>query len=225
MAYIDRSSNTRRTTTAIAVAAIQAGVIYAVATGLAVNFIAPPKPMENPQATQIPIDPITPDKPKENKKLIQPETQTPSRDQMTAVKNDLVPPKSDDFADETGLVPTGTGGDGLVVLPEPPKVLPQTFSPRFAKPKNAPGSWATANDYPAADLRAGNQGLTGFRLSIGTDGKVLNCEVTRPSGFPRLDRTACDKITRRARFEPAMDGYGNKVTGTYSNNIRWEIPD
>lgn len=224
MAYVDRSSNTRRTGTAIAVAAIQAGVIYAVATGLAVTFTAP-KPKPNSQGEHVEITPTVPEK-VEKKTAVEPETQTASRDRVTVVETDLVPPKTDDFADDTGFTGTVVGkDDGFVKVPEPPQVLPPSFTPRLAKPRNAPGSWATANDYPARDLREGNQGVTGFRLSIGTNGNVLSCEITRSSGFPSLDRTACEKITRRARFDPATDGYGNKVAGTYTNNIRWEIPD
>ena len=58
MAYIDRSSNTRRTGTAVAVAVIQAGVIYAVVTGLAVKFVDPPPKDEALQSTQFRTEPI-----------------------------------------------------------------------------------------------------------------------------------------------------------------------
>ena len=74
------------------------------------------------------------------------------------------------------------------------------------------------------DLREGNQGVTQFTLTIGADGKVQSCMVTASSGFPGLDKATCDNVSRRARFEPATDGSGNRVGGTYSNRIRWEIP-
>lgn len=224
MAYVDTSSNTRRTTTAIAVAAIQAGVIYAVATGLAVKFVAPPPPIENPEATQIPIRPIpVPDDPKP-KPQVEPR-QTHERDPISREPDPRPsPPPTGGATDGPGT--TGGTGTGEVevpyVRPTPP---PPPFTPRAARPRNAPAGWATANDYPSRDLREGNQGVTGFSLSIGANGDVLGCQVTRSSGFPSLDRTACEKVTRRARFEPAIDGYGNKVAGTYSNNIRWQVPD
>ena len=50
-----------------------------------------------------------------------------------------------------------------------------------------------------------------------------------PDGPPRpvyiLDQAACSNITRRARFTPAKDGSGNPVQDTYSNRVRWVIPE
>lgn len=225
MAYVDRSSNTRRTATAIAVATIQAGAIYAVVTGLAVTFVAPP-PKDRPlEATDIRVTPIEPDKPKPAEPPIAPRPKTRDPVQrVTPVDNPIVePPRTVLTGLESGGE-TGASGSGVAVI-EPPKPPPPTFVPRLARPLNQPASWATPNDYPARDLREGNQGVTGFRLSIGADGKVMRCEVTSSSGFPGLDRAACDKITRRARFAPATDGYGTAVAGSYSSAIRWQIPD
>ena len=63
----------------------------------------------------------------------------------------------------------------------------------------------TVNDYPTAELSAGHEGITRFRLSIGTDGKVQSCEITESSGFPRLDQAACANLKKRARFVAATD--------------------
>ena len=106
---------------------------------------------------------------------------------------------------------------------EPPR--PPQFAPRAVRPLGRPSAWATSNDYPARDLREGNAGVTGFRLTIGSDGKVQSCTVTASSGFPGLDRATCDNVSRRARFEPATDGSGAKVPGSYAINIRWVIPE
>jgi protein TonB len=40
--------------------------------------------------------------------------------------------------------------------------------------------------------------VTGFRLTIGTDGKVSDCQVTKSSGSAELDKTTCDLMRRRA---------------------------
>jgi hypothetical protein len=71
--------------------------------------------------------------------------------------------------------------DGPVIdtlpLPQPvPQPLPQpqpsftpapdplpSFAPRAANPRGRPGEWVTTNDYPARDLREGNQGITRSR--------------------------------------------------------------
>ena len=67
--------------------------------------------------------------------------------------------------------------------------------------------------------------MTGFRLTVGTDGRVSECSVTSSSGSSTLDAATCKLITRRARFTPAKDADGNPVTDTYSNRIRWQIPE
>ncbi len=224
MAYVDKASNTRRTATAIAVTAIQAGLIYAVVTGLAVKFIAPPDE-ERLTAGQIPIDPIPAPTAEPEPARAEPRVLDDPMPRPSAATSDTAPsgPTAADGGAGFSVEPGGGGSDVVVI--EPPKPPPPTFTPRPAKPRNAPGGWATAQDYPTSDLRAGHQGVTGFRLSIGVDGKVRGCEIVASSGFPGLDRATCDKVMRRARFEPATDGYGNTVSGRYSGRIRWQIPE
>jgi protein TonB len=113
---------------------------------------------------------------------------------------------------------------GDTIRTDPPAPSTPTFPPQRAKPRGDPGGWATTNDYPARDLREGNQGPTRFSLVIGPDGRVQSCAIVRSSGFPGLDKATCDNVSRRARFDPATDGGGNRVTGTYSGSIRWVIP-
>jgi protein TonB len=81
----------------------------------------------------------------------------------------------------------------------------------------------TRNDYPAQDLREGNEGTVRFRLGVSADGKVTSCTVTGSSTFPRLDAAACAKLIQRGRFEPATDENGTKVAGTWYNAVRWSI--
>jgi len=108
--------------------------------------------------------------------------------------------------------------------PPPPPPPPPRFQPKGAAPKGNPGNWATSNDYPSRALREEREGSTGFRVTVGTDGKVAECSVTRSSGSPDLDQATCENIRRRARFTPATDGEGNPTTGSYSSTIRWVIP-
>jgi protein TonB len=108
--------------------------------------------------------------------------------------------------------------------PPPPPPPPPRFQPKGAAPKGNPGNWATSNDYPSRALREEREGTTGFRVTVGTDGKVADCQVTRSSGSPDLDQATCDNIRRRARFNPATDGDGNPTTGSYASTIRWVIP-
>jgi protein TonB len=69
------------------------------------------------------------------------------------------------------------------------------------------------------------EGTVGYRLVIGTNGRVASCELTRPSGNKALDDATCRLIASRARFEAATDETGAKVMGTYTGSVRWEIPD
>lgn len=223
MAYVDRSSNSRRTATAIAVAVIQAGLIYAVATGLAVKFIAPVPPAPSPKTYD--VTPITPEKEKPKPPEGAQTKQDDRRDTVVETEKTLVDlPPTGPILDKSGSTGDLIGTSDVEVFKPLDPPPPATFKPRSPRPRNAPANWATPNDYPARDLREGNQGITGFRLSIGADGKVLDCQPIASSGFPNLDRTACDKVTRRARFDPATDSYGKPVAGTYENRIHWQIP-
>ena len=114
-----------------------------------------------------------------------------------------------------------------VITPTAPVAPPPPPKPSIAtpgKPKGTPGDWVTSEDYPASEMRAEHQGVTGFRLEVGPDGKATNCTVTASSGFPALDDTACRMLIRRARFSAAKDEGGNPIAFSYSNRVRWQIP-
>jgi protein TonB len=119
------------------------------------------------------------------------------------------------------LPPTPTAQPAPIHTEAPP-AKPCAAKP--AAPKGRPGEWASDNDYPTRALQLGQEGVTGFRLSVGSDGKVSACDITRSSGSPELDKTTCDLMRRRARFNPATDGDGNPTTGSYSSTVRWQIP-
>jgi protein TonB len=119
-----------------------------------------------------------------------------------------------------------------VVLAGPPIVAPPAPTPPPApkgatsavQPRGNPGSWATDADYPQRALREERAGTTGFRVTVGPDGRVVDCTVTSSSGSPDLDDATCKNVTRRARFKPAMEN-GVAVASSYSNRIRWVIPE
>lgn len=109
--------------------------------------------------------------------------------------------------------------------PAPPPPAPPPVQVSKMTPRGNPASWATNDDYPAAAQRAGDSGTTGFRLTVGTDGRVTGCTVTASSGSSILDDTTCRLVTRRARFNPGKDASGNAIGGTFNNRIRWVLPD
>lgn len=110
------------------------------------------------------------------------------------------------------------------VAPPPPPPPPAVDKSKPARPSNSPGGWANSGDYPDSEIRAKKEGTTGFRVTVGPNGKVTDCQVTSSSGSSRLDSIACTKIKARARFTPAVDRDGNPTSGSYSNSIRWVLP-
>ena len=217
MSYLDRKHSSNRTATIIAVSVIEAAAIFAVVRGLTVSFTRdpPPPPLVGQQIELPPPPPPMPHPTPSARPSHQPDHVLPS-DNRLATSLPTFP---------TGPLPVPSASPMPLPDPfiEPPK--PPQFAPKSARPLGRPSGWVTSNDYPSRDLREGNAGVTGFRLAIGSDGTVLSCTITASSGFPGLDRATCDNLSRRARFEPASDGSGAKVPGSYANNIRWVIPE
>ncbi len=90
--------------------------------------------------------------------------------------------------------------------------------------KNEAGSWVTRGDYPMEEYVKGVEGVTRFSVMVGVDGKAKSCMVTRSSGSTVLDNIVCDRVTLRAKFNPARDSAGKKVEAEYRNAVKWTIP-
>ncbi len=218
MAYLDTQPIGRRLASLGTAGIIELAIGAALIAGLSVNIVPresapqikatnipdtiPPPPQ--PQASAVPIDAV-------------PTAPKPRIDVSDNIPTALPTPA----ASEAWWESTATKADpGPAPTMEPsPRILP--VSP---KPANNPSSWVTTRDYPARDLREGNQGTTRFRVVVGSDGRVKACELTGSSGSASLDKAACDNVMRRARFEAATDETGGKVVGTYASSVRWQIP-
>lgn len=220
MAYADAIQTNRKLGTGAAVLALEVALGWGLIVGLATNYTRTVD--RNPEATNFPLPKDPPKQPPvKPKDPIQTQTRTNSKP--------LVDPVID-----TGpsVLPTFTADDGGGVIREviftPPVVPsppPPRFTPKAARAKGAMSNWVTDNDYPTSDLRAGNEGRTAYRLSIDANGKVTNCTVTASSGFAGLDKTTCDKLTSRGKFEPATNADGERVAGTFSSAVTWRIPE
>lgn len=93
------------------------------------------------------------------------------------------------------------------------------------KPAGNPGEWITPGDYPSAALRAGKEGTVRFTVQVGADGVPAGCAVAQGSGDSSLDEATCRLISQRARFTPATDTKGRAVAGSYTNSVRWVVPE
>jgi protein TonB len=219
MAYLDRTTDPRRRTSAITgVIAIHALIAYVLVTGLVYELVPhkdgdltgyriplpppapPPTPIPQPRASPNPVPAPTPGP------IPYPPTPGP-----TAGPDPYPTP---------GPFPTSGPDTGPTGTPTSKAV----FRPRQPLLKDDPRQWVNTDDYPSRDLRAGNEGTAVFRAVVGSNGRVSACEIVRSSGHPALDAATCKAVTARARFEAATDENGEKVVGTYTNSVRWQIP-
>jgi len=223
MAYATGKSRREQLATAGLVAALHAGI----GAALLITFAGGVQQIVThltPQAFNVKPDPVPPP-PEDPAPPQQVETRTvapkPELSLASVDPDSLVIP-------DTGLKPVEShivisGGTGTKIDPSPSPT--SSFVPRSARPKTSPGTWATTIDYPPAELRMEHEGTTAFRVTVGTDGRVTECMIIRSSGYPGLDEATCAKVSKRARFEPATNDAGEKVTGSYANSIRWTIPE
>lgn len=112
----------------------------------------------------------------------------------------------------------GSQSQGTAPFSAPARVVP----PQRARANL--NNYFSVEDYPAAALRENSQGTTGFRLTIGPNGRVSDCSVTSSSGSAALDAATCRILNARARYTPARDSNGNPTTGTDSGRVTWRLP-
>jgi periplasmic protein TonB len=218
MAYADQEVSGNRIAAFVVVALLHLALGYALVTGLAYEGFK--KVINKVTAVDIKKDEPKKEPPPPPKKMAAapPIVAPPPKFNVSTV----APPVT------TVTTPPPPAPPVLVVAPPGPAAAPPPPPPRFtaknAQPKGNTGNWVTTNDYPTRALREEREGVTGFRLSIGADGRATGCDVTSSSGSADLDQATCANLMRRARFAPATDGEGNPTTGSYTSRTRWVIP-
>ena len=223
MAYLQHSNWRERPGAVAAVIALHGLVGYALVTGLSFSQII--KAIDNPDAVDVvvPLDPPPPppeDTTKPDLKVIEnpvvaplpPVDLSPKRPPIETTV--IIPPLTD-------IIPK--------VIPSPspsPSTRPSPLAdPVPATPRNNPGTWVTEADYRSSWINREMVGTARFRLQIGASGKIEGCTITASSGFAELDKATCELVARRARFDPAVDSSGAKVSGNYSSSVRWQLPE
>ncbi len=214
MSYVDQGMTPGRLWSIVLVAILHALLGYAFVTGLAYKFVknvqedlktfdvqeAPPpeeEPPPPPPDTPQPPPPVTSPPPMQRFENLAPPPMQP------------VPP------------PPPAPTPPPAPAPPPPPQPPRTVEPARARANLS--SLVSDSDYPASALRNEEQGTTGFRLTVGPDGRVQNCVVTSSSGSSALDAATCRIMRSRARFTPARNNLGENTTDTVNSRIVWRI--
>lgn len=227
MSYADQKMSNGRITAIIIVALLHALLGYAFVTGLAYNVVKqvakdlktfdvteeppppeeepPPPPPDTPQPVQPP--PVVSPPP-----LVRTNVQAPQIQVVREAPPVQITPKAAPAPPAPPAPP-----------PPPPPPPPRTVEPARARANLA--SYVSNDDYPAAAIRAEEQGTTRFRLTVGPNGRVADCQVTGSSGSSSLDSTTCRLMRSRAKFSPATDSNGQPTTDTVSGAIRWVLPE
>jgi protein TonB len=199
--------------------AVVGSLMYAIVTGLAYNVVKhaaeqlkvidveqqPPPPQEPPpppkDMPKVPPPPVTPPP------LVNIAPPTPPT--ITTVTAPPVPP----------VIPP------VVTAPPPPPPPPPPRKVQSAQ--SAKGDLRTLfgpDDYPPSAQSAGAEGTAQAQITIGTDGRVVACNIIRSSGNNALDSATCNIIRRRTKYVPAKDSNGNPTTDTITTPpITWRL--
>jgi periplasmic protein TonB len=220
MAYADQDGmSSSRLVSIIIVALLHAFLGYALVTGLAYEAVQQVKAKLNVVDVKEEEPPEEEEPPPEPEKQIEPPVVSPP-----PLVTTVTPPPTVRTVDTpppaAPIVPTAAPPAPAAPPPPPPPVAKRPNP----VPKGNPGNWANTNDYPPRALQQEREGTTGFRVSVGPDGRVQSCSVTSSSGHADLDDATCKNIQRRGRFDPALDSNGQPTTGSWSSRVRWQIP-
>ena len=206
-----------KTLSIIMVVLLQFALGYAIITGLAYNVIK--KATEDLKTFDVEEQPPPPEEPppppKDMPKVPPPPTTPPPLVRMQAPTPPIQVVES----------PTPPPIPPVVQAPAPPPPPPPPRKVQSAQSaKGDLRSLFSADDYPASAQSAGAEGTVQASLTIGPDGRVVGCNVTRSSGNSSLDGATCNILRRRAKFTPARDSNGQPTTDSVSTPpIVWRL--
>ena len=217
MSYANRKEmGSNRTAGIVVVALIHVALGYALVTGLAYNVIK--KTAEDLKTFDVTEPPPPPEKPPPPP----PKDDTPPPPQIIAPPpmirlNTVAPP-----IQTSPVIPPFVPPP--ITVPPKPNPPPQPHVSQTAKAKGDLHSLFSTDDYPASSLRNEEQGTTAVRITVGTDGRVADCQVTQSSGSAALDAATCSIIRRRAKYTPARNDDGSAAMGSDAVRIKWVVP-
>ena len=110
------------------------------------------------------------------------------------------------------------------VAEEPQPATPAPAAPRFEAP-TVDADYAPNEDVfrpPAISARLGEYGTVVLRVTVGVNGQATQVEVSRSSGYARLDNAAVQGA-RRLKFRPATRG-GIPIEASYQLPVKYTEP-
>lgn len=226
MAYVDKTTARNSKSAIIMVGAIHAVIGYGLIVGLAPGIFDRPEP-GRVIGKQIPLPPPPP--PPEVEPQQTDISQPTSPPIFTPPSAQDINPNPVELDTTTIVLPPVTPFEYRPAPSGVPKPLSSatasSFDPVAVKPRNDPGAWVTTNDYRSSWINRELTGTAGFKVEVGANGRAVSCLITRSSGHDVLDKATCDLISKRARFEPARNSKGDKVAGSYSSSVLWQLPE
>lgn len=87
------------------------------------------------------------------------------------------------------------------------------------------GEAFTDDSYPAAAIRANEQGRVVARLRVDETGTPVECRILTSSGSTSLDGATCGIALDRVRFDPARDARGVAKPSFFTLPVTWRLPD
>jgi len=77
------------------------------------------------------------------------------------------------------------------------------------------------SDYPRRLRDNGIGGRVEFVFTVGTNGRVTRCAITRSSGVPELDALTCRLVQQRFRYRPSTDRSGRPIADEVEGEHIW----
>lgn len=151
---------------------------------------APPKPAPEPPKPKVAPPPPKPRVQPDNAITQKAEPVAPPQQTAEPVKDTAPPAPPAPPAPTPAAAPPGRVEGIKVECPDPPLV------------------------YPSQSRRLGEEGVATVRVVIGTNGRVTSAEITKSSGFPRLDKAAVESAYKMRCAPPMKDGRNVETTAT-----------
>lgn len=77
--------------------------------------------------------------------------------------------------------------------------------------------------YPTRMVRKGQSAAIDIRLIVDTDGRPVDCKTLNDGQDESFSTTACERVMKEARFQPALDAQGKPVKAYWSTSIIYRI--